>query len=105
MQSDTALLNCKLRTDEHVRLEQNFEPSEDGWRLLRAQLTRIRGMGYTSDITPTTAKFLHHCNGTRTVSEILREVASPQQDSREISAECLPALRSLIARGFLVPIE
>jgi len=40
------------------------------------------GTGYTSEITPRISKFLHRCNGTRTVGDIIQELAGPVQDPK-----------------------
>jgi hypothetical protein len=104
IQSDTELLAARLQIDPGVHLQQEFEPSDEGWRLIRAQLTRTRGLGYLSDVDPTTASLLHHFNGSRTVREILHELASRREESFEsLCATQLAVLRALIARCFLVP--
>jgi SAM-dependent methyltransferase len=106
LQSDTALLEARLRIDPRVHLQQEFEPSDEGWRLIRARLSRTRGLGYLSDVDPTTVSLLHHFNGSRTVGEILHELATRRQESFEsLCATHLAVLRALIARCFLVPSE
>ena len=104
VRDDRELLNARLRIDPHVRLRQELATSDEGWQSTGAQLCRTRGLGYTSEVDATMANLLQHCNGTRTVGELLEEMASRRNvSSQSLASEYLAVLRPLIARGLLLP--
>ena len=99
---DQRLLATCLRPAPELRLEQVAEPGADGWRLLGATLRLARGLAYEGEIEPAVAELVAHCDGRRSLRAALDTVAGGTLPDGAI-AEALAAVRTLVARGFLLP--
>lgn len=101
---DARLLAASLQVAPELRLEQTAEPHAGGWRLVAAKLRLGRGLAYEGEIEPAVAELVARCDGTRPLRDVLNEIAGsavPTSDS--VLADALAAVRTLVARGFLVP--
>jgi len=101
---DDRLLEAKLRVSPMVRLDQQCEWSESGWRTASAHIRLARGITYASPIDLRFAGLVGRCDGARTVRELIAELAAATNSNLEkITPNCLSLLRQLIERGFLLP--
>ncbi len=102
--ADDRLLAASLRPAPELRLEQTSEPGAGGWRLVGAKLRLARGLAYEGEIEPSVAELVARCNGARPLGTVLEEVTGGAAATRdEALAAALSAVRTLVARGFLVP--
>lgn len=106
MRSDARLLEEKLRVSPLVRLDQQCEWSEDGWRTASAHIRLARGITYASPIDLRFAGLVGRSNGARTLRELLTELAAAtNSDLDRITPNCLSLVRQLVERGFLLPVQ
>jgi methylase of polypeptide subunit release factors len=104
MRADARLLERKLKVAPLVRLDQQCEWSEKGWRTASAQIRLARGITYSSPIDLRFAGLVGRCDGARTLRELMAELAAAtNSDLEKITPNCLSLVRQLIERGFLLP--
>jgi hypothetical protein len=102
---DQGLMNTRFLCAPDIRLEQQFEPSDQGWRVVAAQLSRTRGLCYSGKINADIAGLLPAFDGQRRLGDMLNELAVRRNIALEnITPAYLTVLRSLISRGFLFPV-
>jgi SAM-dependent methyltransferase len=101
---DAALLDTCLRIAPEIRLEQVAEPGPTGWQLVAAKLRLARGLAYEGEIEPAVSELVVRCDGTRRLRDVLAEVTGARlEDADAATAAALGAVRTLVARGFLLP--
>ncbi len=101
---DRQLLDQKMRVAPHVKLTQEFKPSDQGWQTTQLRVVRTKGFGYSTDVDSETANIMHMSNGARTLGDVIQETARQRKVSAEsLASSTLPRLRNLIARAFMVP--
>ncbi len=101
---DARLLDACLRVAPELRLEQVAEPGPTGWRRVGAKLRLARGLAYEGEIEPAVSELVVRCDGTRRLRDVLDEVTGGRiADSDGAIADALAAVRTLMARGFLLP--
>jgi hypothetical protein len=102
---DQGLMNTRFLCAPDIRLEQQFEPSDKGWRVVAAQLSRTRGLCYSGRVNADIAGLLPAFNGQRRLGDMLKELAVRRKVALEnITPAYLTVLRSLISRGFVFPV-
>jgi len=103
---DRTLLNACLRCSPDLRLHQDAARADDGWQVVRCQLELSRGMAYTGEADPYIAAMLARCDGRRRLGDLLDELAvSLNQDCTAVASKCIPIVRRMVERGFLLPPE
>ena len=102
-ENDATLLSVRPRLSPDARLEQVFQPKDDGWKLDGITLRMSKGLNPIMGLQPVVAEFLLNCDGARPLSEIVSEFTAKVDAPREqVQRECLAAIRKLIERGFLL---
>jgi methylase of polypeptide subunit release factors len=101
--SDEQMMAVKPRLSPNARLEQFFQPGDGKWQPSSLNLRLVKGFPFFVGLQPLVAGFLSSCNGSRTVSELIQELAR-QVDAplEQVQKECLGVLRKLIERGFVL---
>jgi hypothetical protein len=101
---DEKMLAVKLKLSPHVRLEQVCEPATGRWQPISLTLRLVKGFPFHLGLQPFVAEFLITCDGKRTTSELIDELAVKADAPLEtVRRECLQILRTLIERGFILP--
>jgi SAM-dependent methyltransferase len=96
------LLSSRLRLREDVRLHQVGAPGPEGWEAAATWLQQEAGLRWTGGIDAYGATLLAGCDGTQPVSALLAVLAaSLDEPVGEVAEQVLPALRQLVAQGFL----
>jgi hypothetical protein len=102
---DQGLMNMRLRIAPDIRLEQQREPSDQGWRVVAARLRRTRGFCFSGEVNAEIAGLLPAFNGRHRLGDMLNELAVQRNVALEsIAPAYLTFLRSLISQGFLLPV-
>jgi SAM-dependent methyltransferase len=100
---DEALLELKPRLSLAARLHQRFHPGQKGWESQSLELTLARGLPSTVQVQPQVAEFVGRFDGTRTLRELVGELASQvPTDAAQVRQECLAVTRVLMERGFVL---
>lgn len=101
--NEEQLLAEKPSISLHAQLEQIFGPSPTGWEQNELRLRVTQGFPFSTGVQPQVAEFISKCNGTRTLGELIRDLAGkvdvPPERVRE---ECLKIVREMIERGVMV---
>lgn len=101
--TDEQMLPLKLRISPDARLEQVFEPSEDGWKPTPLNLKLVRGLPSSVGVQPLVAQFLAFLNGSRTLGEAIHALNAKVGEAPElVTKECLEVSRKLVESGFLM---
>jgi SAM-dependent methyltransferase len=100
--SDLELLECVVSVSGDQRLEQVMRWSGGAFRTVDASLVREVGLKPRLGVDPPLAAVLAAMDGSRTVGGILEHAARALGGNPEaVSAQGLPAIRELLAHGFL----
>ena len=103
---DDALMAARLRVDPRVRLEQQCEPGEGGWRVLESTLSKFAGFGHRGRADPYVARLICACTGTRPTRELIEELAGDLgRTAAEVAPPVLGVARQLVQQGFLAPVR
>jgi SAM-dependent methyltransferase len=106
VRDDRALLETRLSVSPEVRWEQQCEPSGARWQVISSQLRLASGLVYSGNIDPYIASLVLHCNGQRSLRDLLADLAaSLGEDLEGMAPECLEVTRRLIEHGFLLPAD
>lgn len=105
---DQAMLAVRLRPTAELRLINELSPNANaprGWAPTDTHLRVARGLMYTTNIDPPTARLIMSCDGKRTLEQIATEIPVPSgmEPSQHLS-NAINAARKLILRGVLVPV-
>lgn len=96
------LLSAPLRLREDVRLHQVGAVGPDGWEAVGTWLQQEAGLRWTGGIDDHGATLLAGCDGTQPLSALIAVLAASLGEAPgEITEQVLPAVRQLVARGFL----
>jgi predicted RNA methylase len=104
--ADDALLATRFRLSPDSRLDQQLVPvpEEGGWGLLDNRLRRTVGLHWSGYVDADGADLLARCDGTRTMTDLLAELAGAVgPDSADLQAAWPATVRRLVACGFLLP--
>jgi SAM-dependent methyltransferase len=103
---DGAVLDARLRLSPGVRLDQEYEPAAEGWRLFSSLVRKQIGLHHVGTIDPFGAQLLGRCDGRTPVRDLLTELASTLQvDPQGVIAAGPGILRRLIEQRFLIPAD
>ncbi|MBW2281605.1 MAG: class I SAM-dependent methyltransferase [Deltaproteobacteria bacterium] len=98
------LLEQRLRTAPHVRVEPRVEAVGGRWCTQSARLTRTRGFPYALDVDPAVLDVVLRSDGTRTLGELLQAAANARKTTAaELAPTFVKVIHQLVARGFLLP--
>ena len=101
---DEALLATSFRLAPDVRLDQQSQPGADGWELASNQLRRIEGLHWSGNVDLAGASVLGRCDGTRSMADLLADLAEALgPDAEKLSASWPATVRRLVQFGFLAP--
>ncbi|MGH9278257.1 MAG: methyltransferase, partial [Acidimicrobiales bacterium] len=101
---DRALLAARFRLAPDVRLDQYLRPGLDAWDPEANQLRRTTGLHWAGGIDGDGADLLARCDGSRTMAELLEDLAGSLGTEAADVTPIWPAIvRRLVERGFLVP--
>jgi hypothetical protein len=100
---DDELLDCCLALDPDYVLEQRLVAGEAGWTSQSLILQSAHGIERRMAIDARLMTFLSCCNGSRTVRELIAEIAAEANvDCAIVTATGLPLIRRLLRVGFLI---
>lgn len=101
---EAALLEETFRLSPDLRLRQQSQWSEGGWRIEAAEIHLERGLKFRGNVDRSALAVLTACDGRRRLREVLAEVAASVGATPErIAPQCLALLRRLIERGYVLP--
>jgi hypothetical protein len=104
LQSDEALLACRLRPQENHGLEQVFFYSQGRYKLRSSQLRLLEGQAFPTRLDGLGVELVAGCDGNHTLRELIQALAAKyHMPLEEALPTCLSAVRNLIVRGFLLP--
>src|SRR6266571_2828965 len=91
--------------DDH-RLYQTLVRRDDDYGLETAELRLTGGFGFRGAADGPTLELLRRCEGRRRLGAVLGELAELARADRDVLVKAaLPAVRRLMALGFLLPVE
>jgi hypothetical protein len=98
------LLSRRLRLAPQVRIEQEYALTPEGLDLCNVRVKKMGGLRYPLGIHRNVARLLSGCDGTQTLRQLLEDMANYLcADWDRTVSVVLPAVRSLIERGVLLP--
>ena len=98
---DDELLSTPWRAAADVTVEQHQRAGAPGPEIIRAR--RGGGLRPSVDLGTAAAALLSVCDGDLTAGAALAAISGlVERETDEVTAEVLPTLRELVARGFLV---
>jgi SAM-dependent methyltransferase len=99
------LLDCRLKLSEH-RLEQVLHFERQGYRLDSSLLRLQEPMPMRVGIDGFSLQLLSKCDGRQTLRDLLADVAARHEvDLDDMVSAALVSIRTLVTRGFLLPVE
>lgn len=102
--SAEGLLGARLAVSPEARLLAVNESSPQGWRLIDARLGIPTWPGHEGVLQPNLINLLGCLDGRRTLGEAVALLSQRLNGSYEqVATACLPAMRRLIAGGFVLP--
>lgn len=106
MQTDADLLKIRPRVSPHARLERESIPSLNGWKDESIRLRKSQGFGYSVSIDPFVANMVVDSNGSRSIEELMIEMAHALDAAPEdIAPAFCSIIRGLLEKGFLLPSQ
>lgn len=104
VKDDKTFLDSRLRHSPDIRLEQQFDPAEQGWKTTSSFITLTKGFAYRGNSDPLIANLLIKCDGKTPLKNLITDMAASLGASPEQLAPTLCGLiRKLIEQGFLLP--
>jgi hypothetical protein len=101
---DRSLLDLVVRLAPDARLERECVVEAGAWRTDSTRVVRQTGLGYSGSIDDFGAGLLVSCADGRAVRDVVATVANELAQPPEAVAEAtLANVRTMIARGFLLP--
>jgi protein-L-isoaspartate O-methyltransferase len=106
MTGDEQLLGARLRVVPEARLDRFYAPGAGAWRGIGTRLRLSTGIRSSATVDAAVAELVGLCDGSRPVAAILDEIAGREgTDRAALIRSALPAVRLLVERGFVVPVE
>jgi len=103
---DDALLASSPRVDPHLRMEQQCEPADGGWRVTDVTLSRTAGLAHKGRADAYVAKLLAQCTGERPLAHLIRDLATEvNRTEAELTPVVLGVVRRMVEQGFLRPAD
>ncbi len=104
VRDDNTLLNSRLHHSADIRLEQQLEPAEQGWKTTGSFISLAKGFAYKGNSDPLIANLLIKCNGQKPLKDLIPDMAaSLGADPEQIAPTLCRLIRKLIEQGFLLP--
>jgi hypothetical protein len=107
--SPDALLAQRFEVPPSVVLEEVSSPAspdEDGWTTLVRRLHRTDGPGWQHELDELAVALLAGCRGALPLDDLLILLATAHEAPVDaLAAVALPAVRSLVLHGMLVPVQ
>jgi hypothetical protein len=98
----TEMLNLRPKLSPNAQLEQISRHGEEGWETANLNLRLVRGFPVTVTVQPLVAEFLSHCDGKRTLGELIQSmVESLGVQPEQVQTECVAIIRKMISQGFV----
>jgi methylase of polypeptide subunit release factors len=86
----------------HAELQQRLRPGEKDWELASLNLSLNKGLPASMALDPMVAAFIGQCNGTRTLRELVQQLAASVDASPgQVRDECVKVVRRMIGRGIM----
>jgi predicted RNA methylase len=102
--SDEELLKARLRLSPEAQLDRQSRQSDGRWHTVGMSLRFNGGIPASMRLDPAVAEFLAGLDGSRTLGELVEDLAQRVQvDSGVVQPECLAVVRKLIERRFVLP--
>ncbi len=102
--NDDDLLNSRLCYSPDIRLEQQFDPTEQGWKATASFISLAKGFAYKGNSDPLMANMLIKCDGKKQLKELIPDMASSLgAEPAQITPTVCQLIRKLIEQGFLLP--
>jgi len=102
--ADEALLEGTFRLSPDLRLRQQSQWSEGGWRVEAAEIGLERGLKFRGNVDRNALAMLTLCDGRRRLRDVLEEAAASLGATVErVAPPCVALLRRLIERGYVLP--
>ena len=100
--SDDQILGVKPKLSPDLRLEQVFQQNDHRWQQSSLTLKLVKGLPFSLGVQPLVAEFLSECNGTRSLAELIGNLAEKvNAPPARVQEECLGIIRTLVERGFV----
>jgi methylase of polypeptide subunit release factors len=101
---DDEFLRTRLRIVDGARVMHEYALREGEWTLTDAVLGVEKGFAEVAQIDVHGERLAARCDGTRTVAEVVGEMAGELgRPFDEVARRVLPAVRNLVERGVLLP--
>jgi hypothetical protein len=99
-------LSLRLRCRPEMRLSQQLEPAESGWKVAGADCVLGEDLRFEGEVDPVTFHLLTLCRGRDPLSAVLAQVAARVgRDPEDFLPTGLQAARNLVEQGFLWPVD
>ena len=103
---DIDLKQAIFQVSPKVRLDRESIPTDQGWMDRTFRLRLPDGLAYSANSDPIVANLLVKCNGRTPLKILVKQAAEALNEPVEkLSGPLCKIVRSLIAQGFLMPIE
>lgn len=104
--SDERLLDARLVAADDVVRERDETLGDTGWQPVGTRLRQRAGMRWTVDTDDAVSALIAGCTGRAPLRVVVGLLAAALgRPAPEVGAGVLPAVRDLVARGFLCPVE
>ena len=102
--SDEQLLETRLRYAPDLRLEQQYEPTAEGWKTSASVIHLAKGLAYRGNTDPLIANLIVHCNGEKPLKDLVPSMARAlETEPGQVAPMVCQIIRKLIEQGFLLP--
>jgi hypothetical protein len=102
--ADQQLLGARLRLAPDTQLDQQMRQSGGRWQAVGLTLRFTTGIPASMRLDPPVAAFLARLDGSRTLGELIRDIAQQvRADPAVVERECLAVVRRLVAGRFVLP--
>ena len=106
LESEASLLQEKLRLPDGIKLVRQSQWGASGWEREGTEVQLPAGLQFNAEIDEDIALLFSHCNGERTLQDLLQQVAAGSNRSLEtVIRETLPTVLELVSYGFLIPVR
>lgn len=101
---DEKLLETRLHYAPDLRLEQQYEPTPEGWKTTASVIRLAEGLTYRGNADPLIANLIVHCNGEKPLKDLVPSMAGALgTEPGQIAPTVCQIIRKLIEQGFLLP--
>ncbi|MGO9198680.1 MAG: methyltransferase [Acidimicrobiales bacterium] len=102
--AEATLLASRLIAAPDIALHRRSSPGPDGWTIRGLEIRLSHGLRRSGMIDSEAARIVTSCDGTRTLGDILAEVAtSVGVDPAEVARSAVPLVLRLVEQGYLLP--